>query len=637
MKKFVTLGTGIALAFGCLLVSSSCSGGGSSVPSGGGDYPSFPDVPTADAKDFTLDYYPERGGYMIGDYRGKLASFAIPDEATVDGETYPIVGISPYALEGRAAFENIRLGNNFTRLDALSLHGCSSLKTLVVPSSVSVMDDGCLIGCENLEAISIPCAVSSLEMLFYRSYAEIDSLPSSLKAIAISEGETAFELSVYSKCENITSISLPSTLSEMTWTNPLAAFPSLHYAEYESCRYLGNANNPYQILINPVVENLDTLKIHPDCRGIADSAMAYNTSLQTVSFPTKLIHIGQQAFQGCAKLGEINLPEGLISVGGGAFAGCQNLTKVKVPDSLVSMDRGTFSGINRSLFTKYENGYYLGSDSNPHRFYIEPTVDSKSSSTWTPIIHSDCRLIAGSAFEDFKNLREVTIPDAVTYIGSGAFSECTALERASIGSGVKTMEQSIFYGCTSLSSVALPSSLTELPDSTFHDCTALRNVELPNGLTSIGDSAFWNTGLTQLSIPSSVREIGRTAFGKTYLTSLTLPNGIKVLKEGLFRDCGKLLSFSVPSSTTVLEDEVFSGCYSLQTVELPNKLGAIGTSAFSGCKALRPIVIPLAVEYIGASAFKSCAMTTIRCRTDSAGERWNTNWNPDNRPVVWNY
>lgn len=62
----------------------------------------------------------------------------------------------------------------------------------------------------------------------------------------------------------------------------------------------------------------------------------------------------------------------------------------------------------------------------------------------------------------------------------------------------------------------------------------------------------------------------------------------------------------------------------------------IGGASFNSCKGLTSITIPESVTSIGTDAFKGCDNLTIKCKTDSKPSGWNLDWNPDNRPVVWN-
>ena len=88
-----------------------------------------------------------------------------------------------------------------------------------------------------------------------------------------------------------------------------------------------------------------------------------------------------------------------------------------------------------------------------------------------------------------------------------------------------------------------------------------------------------------------------------------------------------------------IEGKAFSGCTSLTTITIPSSVTSIGYGAFENCTSLQSITIPNSVTSIWSNAFASCSELTIYCECAEADKPsgWSTNWNPDNRPVVWGY
>lgn len=66
--------------------------------------------------------------------------------------------------------------------------------------------------------------------------------------------------------------------------------------------------------------------------------------------------------------------------------------------------------------------------------------------------------VAANAFKNNKNLKSVTIGNAVTKIGTGAFYRCQKLSKVTIGTGLKTINKNAFYGCKNLKNITIKST-----------------------------------------------------------------------------------------------------------------------------------------------------------------------------------
>ncbi len=112
-----------------------------------------------------------------------------------------------------------------------------------------------------------------------------------------------------------------------------------------------------------------------------------------------------------------------------------------------------------------------------------------------------------------STIKEFTIPDNITSIGSTAFSNCSSLASISIGNNVTSIGDSVFLGCTGLTSITIPPKVTSIGEYAFCYCKSLTSIEIPGNVTSISDSAFNNClGLKNVTIPNSVMSIGDYAF-----------------------------------------------------------------------------------------------------------------------------
>ena len=189
-----------------------------------------------------------------------------------------------------------------------------------------------------------------------------------------------------------------------------------------------------------------------------------------------------------------------------------------------------------------------GSDRNLERITIPSRVTYYSyGSDYTVSVIS----IGGNAFNNYTNIKSVTIGNSVTSIDESAFSGCTGLTSVTIGNSVTSIGRVAFSGCTGLTSVTIPNSVTEIGRSAFYGCTGLTSITIPNSVTSIGEFAFSGcTGLTSVTIGNSVTEIGGSAFyGCTGLTSVTIPNSVTEIGGSAFSGCRNLKSMHLMRTT----------------------------------------------------------------------------------------
>ena len=296
------------------------------------------------------------------------------------------------------------------------------------------------------------------------------------------------------------------------------------------------------------------------------------TSFDELRYFTKLVEIGNSAFEGCCGLTSVTIPNSVFSILGGAFSRCSGLTSVTIPNSVTSIEMHAFSGC--SALTSL-------------------TISNSVTS------------IGQQSFKGCVSLTSLTIPKSLTSIGSSAFYGCSALTSIKVETGnvkydsrnncnalIETASNKLIIGCKN---TVIPSTVTTIGNDAFLNCSGLTSVTIPNSVTSIGFDSFSGcSGLTSLTIPKSLTSIGPGAFdGCSGLTSIIVETGN--VKYDSRNNCNALIE------TT--SNELILGC---KNTVIPNTVTSIGAGAFGECSGLTSITIPNSVTSIGNYAFQNC-------------------------------
>ena len=91
------------------------------------------------------------------------------------------------------------------------------------------------------------------------------------------------------------------------------------------------------------------------------------------------------------------------------------------------------------------------------------------------VITPDITEIGSNAFFGCP-ITSFIIPGNVTFISYSAFENCRQLTDVTISEGVDFIEQYAFHNCSSLTSVTIPSTLTVLRGQAFERCSALTSI-----------------------------------------------------------------------------------------------------------------------------------------------------------------
>ncbi len=165
---------------------------------------------------------------------------------------------------------------------------------------------------------------------------------------------------------------------------------------------------------------------------IGDYAFAERNSSKSsvsITLPSTVTSIGQQAFAYNLDLKSLKLPAALEYIGDDVFAGSTALTSITMPAS----DQSRFYAKDSCLIDRRTQTLRYGCK--------------------TSVIPEGVKAIGDGAFREQSTITQITIPDSVASIGDMAFYGCQSLETVTLGRSVESIGDGAFGGCTQLATV----------------------------------------------------------------------------------------------------------------------------------------------------------------------------------------
>ena len=483
-------------------------------------------------------------------------------------------------------------------------------------------------------AVTIPSTIFGEAVIAIGNYAFQDNINftsnTNLTSINIPATVTSISNYAFSGCSGLTAINVDSS-------NP-------NYSSLNGILY----NKTQTILIQCPAGITGSITIPTSVTGIGDNAFQGCSSLTSISIPSGVISIGDSAFSGCSGLTSITIPSGVNIIRQNTFSWCMGLTSITIPNLVTSIGDNAFQYCQGLASITLGNGVTtIGQDAfSGCRGLTSITIPS-SVTTIGQDAFSDCIGLTAITVDlsnaSYSSLNgilynfakttliqcpagitgSITLPASVTSIGNSAFEGCSSLTSITLGNGVISIGSFAFSGCSSLTSITIPASVTSIGNRSFSSCSGLTaiNVDSLNMTYSSLNSVLYNKTQTNLiqypegktgsiTFPTNITTIDDNAFyGCRGLGGITLPNTVTTIGGFAFA-YSTVTSITLPNSVTSIGDNAFNGCSSLTSITIGNGVTTIGWSAFSGCSGLTSITIGNGVTTIGSFAFSGCSSLT---------------------------
>ncbi|MBQ3252696.1 MAG: leucine-rich repeat protein, partial [Oscillospiraceae bacterium] len=452
-------------------------------------------------------------------------------------------------------------------------------------------------------------------------------LSQNIYKVVIMDGVTSIGTDAFAQCENLTQIDIADSVVSVGH-GAFEDCESLEFNAYKDCWYVGNANNPYMILVCPDYEAESTLTIHSNTKVIAEYAFEeWGFEDCAVVIPDSVTHIGYSAFYYSSGITSITVGSGVTHIGTGAFAECYSLEGIWVDE-------------DNANYSSDEHGVLFNKDKT-----VLIAAPYKLSGSYE--VPAGVVTIADYAFYYCEDLKEISVPVSVTTIKENAFEECVNLatvhysgkyadqDNMEIDNGNDCLlnaqwhcndilEESVNGSCEDNLTWTLDTDGTLTISGTgsmefvelapWNDYRLyIKKVVIEQGVTSVGENAFeLCKNLQEVTIPQGVTQISAWAFDECVsLRSIVIPDSVTVIGHGAFYGCTALTEVKLSATLPYIYNYVFAYCSGLKSIDIPDTVTSIGTRAFNYCTSLKEVNIPASVEEIGEGAFYGCGLTAI--------------------------
>ena len=385
-----------------------------------------------------------------------------------------IKNIEAYAFSGCIAMKEIQFPNSVISIGEGAFNGCTGLTNITIPNSVNSIGYGAFENCTNLKKITIPFVGGGTNNDDYNSdrFAYIfgepswayenSYIPDSLKTVIITGNSEVGDFSgcssietiiisntikiisdgAFENCKNLQEVTMSenieyigdnafkncSALNDIEIPNNVKYIGSFAFSgcsnligtKYGNCRYVGNADNPYLILISASNLTSEEYIIHNDTRFIMGDAFRNCDNMIEISVPDNVESIGEYAFYSCDNLERVTIGDGTTKISDWAFANCTNLIEIRMGKNIKSIGFASFMSCESLV-----------------------SID----------IPEGVTEIEGCTFYSCKSLTTVVLSNSVENIGYEAFRYCTSLKTIILGKNIESIGDKAFDLCFNLSDV----------------------------------------------------------------------------------------------------------------------------------------------------------------------------------------
>lgn len=284
------------------------------------------------------------GVRKIGDYTFyyciRLKTATLPDEMDFIGE---------YAFYKCKALESITIPNGIGVIESNTFYGCEKLSSVLFPDTLGRIANDAFSGCKSLTTVDLPDGLHTIGVSAF-AYTGITSIElpdiitvirektfyscDSLVSIDIPGNVTEIERYAFEGCEKLETVNISAGVETIGFTvfNICPSLTSINVDEensqYTSVDGVLFSKSKTDLICYPAGKTSDHYIIPDTVDTLAYNAFAYANKLRAVTLSENMSTVTSWAFYEAESLEEVTIPGNIGHIGRQSFSGCNKLSLV---------------------------------------------------------------------------------------------------------------------------------------------------------------------------------------------------------------------------------------------------------------------------------------------------------------------